>query len=244
MAARQNQNPDKQNLKTPRGTLKWPKLNEPDHGTEKFPCKNPAGEYKTKLVLDRNDPGVEAFLDKIDKAMERAEELASEKFKDLPLKTRKALEAKGGITADLPYQEIYDEDTEQPTGQVEILFKMQAGGVRKKDGKKWSQTPGLFDSKKQPLSRKIVIWGGSTAVVNFDLEPYFIEGTGKFGVSKRLQAVQVLQLVSAGGSKSASSYGFDEEEGFDSSEYADAEVDTDDTADVSDDDDVDADANF
>jgi hypothetical protein len=221
MAQAPKKNPDQQRLFTPRGTLKWPKLNEPDHGTEKFPCKHEAGEYKTKLVLDRADPGVEAFLAKIDKAMERAEEIAEAEFLELPLKSRKTLEAKGGISKDLPYQEIYDEETEEPTGKVELLFKMAAGGNRKKDGKPWSAQPDLFDAKGKPLNRKISIWGGSVAIINFDLTPYFMPGTGKWGLSRRLNAAQIVELVSSGGTKSASSYGFGTEDGFDSGEYSD-----------------------
>lgn len=225
MAQKYQKNPDQQTLFTPRGTLKWPKLTEPDHGTEKYPSKHEAGEYKTKLVLDRADKGVETFLAKIDTAMERAKELAEEAFKELDVKSRKGLEAKGGITADLPYSEIYDEETEEPTGQVEMLFKMVAGGVRKKDKKPWSAKPDLFDAKGKPLGKKIAIWGGSTAIINFELTPYFVPGTGKYGLSRRLNAAQIIALVSAGGTKSASSYGFGEQEGFDSSEYAEDEAD-------------------
>lgn len=223
MAKAPYKNPDQQRLFTPRGTLKWPKLNEPDHGTDKYPSKHEAGEYKTKLVLDRDEPGVEAFLAKIDKALDRARELAEESFAELPVKGRKAIEAKGGIQPDLPYSEIYDEETEEPTGKVEMLFKMVAGGVRKKDNKPWSAKPDLFDAKGKPLGKKISIWGGSVAIINFDLTPYFVEGTGKFGVSRRLNAAQIVELVSAGGTKSASSYGFGEQEGFDADEYADDE---------------------
>lgn len=221
MAKAPYKNPDQLRLFTPRGTLKWPKLTEPDHGTAKYPSKYEAGEYKTKLVLDRADKGVESFLAKIDAQMDRALELAEEAFKELDVKTRKGLEAKGGITADLPYSEIYDEQTEEPTGQVEMLFKMVAGGIRKKDKKPWSAKPDLFDAKGKPLTSKIAIWGGSTAIINFDLSPYFAPGTGKYGLSRRLKAAQIIELVSAGGTKSASSYGFGEQEGFDSSEYAD-----------------------
>jgi hypothetical protein len=217
--AKRQANPDKINMFTPRGVLKYPKLNEPDHGTEKFPCSHEWGDYKTRAIFDRSARGVEAFIAKIDKAMARAQELAEEGFAELDLKNRKALEAKGGISPDLTYSEIYDEDTEEATGQIEMLFKMRAGGIRKKDNKEWTAKPDLFDAKGKPLAKKVSIWGGSVGILNFDLEPYFMPGTGKYGLSRRMNAVQIVELVSSGGNKSASSYGFGEEEGFDGSEY-------------------------
>ncbi|QOV06094.1 ssDNA binding protein [Rhizobium phage Pasto] len=256
--AKKEVNPDQVRTFTPVGTLKFPKLTEPDHGTEAYPCSHAWGDYKTKLILDRADDGVDEFLSKLDDAVERAKELAEEEFAKLPVKKRKELEAKGGISPDLPYSVIYDEESEEDTGKVELNFKMRAGGERKKDGKEWTQRPDLFDAKGKPLPRdvkkggKVIkkgvqIWGGSVAIINFDHSPYFMPGTGKYGITRRLNAVQVLQLVSGGGEgRSASSYGFGAQEGFSADDYQadneddeDVEVDGDD----GDDDDMDA-ANF
>lgn len=215
--AKAPKNPDKLNLHTPRGTLVWPKLTEPDHGTDKYPCKHEAGEYKTKLQLDKTKPGVLAFLAKIDAHMERAKELAEAAFAELPVKDRKRI---GEVVADEPYSVVYDEETEEETNFVTLSCKMIAGGVRKKDNKPWSAKPALFDSKGKPITKKIEIWGGSTAILNIDLEPYFVAGTGKYGVSRRLNAAQIIELVAAGGQKSASSYGFGaEEDGFSQDDY-------------------------
>lgn len=221
MASRQ-ENPNKQKLSTPRGVLKFPKLNEPDHGSKDYPCQHKWGDYKTTLVLDRSKPGVAAFLAKLDKALEVAQELAEAAFAELPLKQRKAFEAKGikGPVRVSPYAEVYDEETEEPTGMVEMKFSKRAGGERKSDGKEWTAKPDLFDAKLKPINpKKVPIWSGSVATVNFDLEPYFVTGTGDYGLSRRLNAVQIIELISAGGNRSASSYGFSEEEGFDGSEY-------------------------
>lgn len=218
MAKNKNDNPNKLNVHTPRGALKWPKLTEPDHGTEKFPCRFEEGEYKTKIVLDRSKPGTAAFLAKVDAHLELAKKLADEAFAELPVKDRKRI---GEPVADEPYQVVYDEETEEETNFVELLVKMRAGGTRKKDGKKWSAKPALFDSKGKPITKKIEIWGGSTAIIDLDLEPYFMPGTGKFGLSRRLNAVQIIELVAAGGQRSASSYGFGEvEDGFSQDEYS------------------------
>ena len=209
-------------VRTPRGALRFPKLVEPDLGTEKFPKKNP--EYNTGLVLKRTDPGVEKFLAKIDELMEESRELAEEKYAELPLKARKKLEADGGIRADLPYEEVYDEQTEEPTGEIIIKAKTVASGVSKKTGKPWKKNLDMFDARGKPIARSVVtklrIWGGTVAKLNIGLQPYFIEAQGKYGLSRYLNAVQIIELVD-GGTRSASQYGFEEEEeGFDANGFS------------------------
>lgn len=216
-------NPDRIRISTPRVTLKYPKLTEVDYGTEKFPDKD--GSYNTRIILDTADPKVAAMLTKIDTALERAKELAEEAFAALPVKDRKRLEAKGGITADAPYSIVYDDETEEDTGKVELRVKMKASGTRK-DKTKWTAKPDLFDAKGKPLPKGVQIWGGTVAIINFDIEPYFVAGTGAYGVSRRLNAAQIIELVS-GGQRAASSYGFGEvEDGFDSDGYEVEEEET------------------
>lgn len=250
MAKKPNQNPDAVTMNVPEGTLKWPKLNEPDYGSAKFPDED--GSFNTRATYDGSDPKVVAFVAKLDKMMERAKELAEEKFAALPVKARKQIEAKsGGITADLPYTPVYDEDTEEETGEIEMRFKRKYSGTYKngpKAGKKWFSSIGLFDSAKppKPLKKGIQIWGGTTAIINATFEPYFVTGTGAYGLQRRLNAVQVLQLVSAGGERSASSYGFEGfDDGFDSSDVEVSEdEDADDQTDGSTDDEDGDDADF
>ncbi|RWO57038.1 hypothetical protein [Mesorhizobium sp.] len=221
-------NPDRVRISTPRVTLKYPKLDKVDYGSEKYP--DPDGSYNTRIIADRADPKVSAMLAKIDKSMERAKELAEEKFAKMDIKARKKIEAKtGGIVADEPYSIVYDEDTEEDTGKIEMKVKMKASGTRK-DKTKWTAKPDLFDGKGKPLKKGIQIWGGSVAILNLDLEPYFVDGSGSYGVSRRLNAVQIIELVS-GGQRAASSYGFEaEEDGFDAN---DVDVEDDDSDDDS-----------
>ncbi len=248
--AKREKNPDAVTLNAPPGILKWPKLNEPDYGTEKFP--DPAGSFNTRVVYDGSAPAVVKFTDRLDKMMERAREIAEEKFAALSVKARKALE-KDGVTGprpEAPYSPVYDEDTEEETGEIEMRFKRKYSGEYKngpKAGKKWYAKIGLFDSARppKPLKKGIEIWGGSTAIINAEFEPYFVDGTGKYGLQRRLNAVQVLDLVSAGGERSASSYGFEgSDDGFDSSGLDTGEdTETSGAGDDADDDDAD-DANF
>ena len=41
-------------LVTPRGTLRYPKLNQINYGTEKYPVKD--GNFETEIILDKTDP--------------------------------------------------------------------------------------------------------------------------------------------------------------------------------------------
>ena len=232
--APRKKNPDAVTLNTPRGILKYPKLTAVDHGTEKYPDKD--GTYNTRIVFDAaGNPKVRAFMAKLDELMERSKELALEAFAQLPVKARKELEKKNGddgVRADDPYSEVYDPDTEEPTGEIEMRFKKKAGGVRKADGKAWKASrPDLFDSRKNPIKAGIDIWGGSTALVNAEFVPYFVAGTGAYGLQRQLNAVQIFELVSAGGQRNANSYGFEEDEdGFDSTGYVAPDDDDDDDA--------------
>lgn len=217
-------------LFTPRGALRYPKLVEPDHGTEAYP-KNPP-EYNTGLILTRGAPGVDAFLAKLDEMMEESRELAEAKLADLPLKTRKKIEAEGGVKADDPYEVVYDDQTEEETGDVILKAKTKASGVSRKTGKPWSRQVDLFDAKGKPipnrLRKTIRIWGGTVARVNLDLRAYFVEGSGRYGLGRYLNAAQIIELVDSG-ARQASSYGFsDEGDGFDTD---DAGFDTDGGAD-------------
>lgn len=222
-AKKREQNPDKITIITPPGTTKWPKLTKPDYGTDAYPDAD--GSYNTKLVFDRSDKGVQAMLDKMDELMEKASEQADAKFADLPVATRKKL---GQPKRDDPYSVVYDEDTEEDTGKVEIRVKMKASGTRK-DGTKWTAKPVIVDAGNPPKALKagIDVYSGSVAIVNFDAEPYFVAGTGAYGITKRLNGAQIVSLVSAGGGRTASSLGFGAVEGgFSNDDVDDEDVST------------------
>jgi len=72
------------------------------------------------------------------------------------------------------------------------------------------------------------IWGGTVGKVAFEVMPYFNNAQCEGGLSLRLDAVQIIELVSGGG-KSASAYGFGEEEGYehDNDAFADESDSTD-----------------
>ncbi len=214
-------------MTTPRATFVWPKLSEPDYGSKQYP--NPDGVYTTKLRFNEDDPAFQDFRAKIEKAHARAVELAKEQFKELKVATRKKL---GEVTINQPFTVVYDQETEEPTGEVEMKVSMKASGTVKKGpraGKTWERKPTLFDAKGKPMLKVPDIWGGTVGKVSFSFvtDGYFINGTGACGISFQLEAVQIIDLVS-GGTRKADDYGFGEEDGYEHDDKAVADEDDED----------------
>ena len=194
---------------TPKGVFKFPNLIKPDYGTKEFPKKD--GEFNVRLILEGEE--AQALIDKLQPEMDKALAEAEEKFAQLPVATRKKLKA---VTPNDFYTEVFDKETEEPTGQFEFRFKTSASGTNKK-GEKWTRTVPIFDAKGKPAKNLKAIWGGTVGKVAYSVSPYFVAGSGAAGITLYLDAVQVIEL-SAGGSRNASEYGFGEEDGFDATE--------------------------
>jgi hypothetical protein len=228
-------NRDVTKMTTPRAAFKWPKLTEPDYGTNQYP--NPDGAYSVKLIFDESDPAFQAFRAKIEKAHAKAVANGEEKFTELKVATRKKL---GQVTINEPFTMVYDQETEEPTGEVEMKVSMKASGTVKKGpraGKKWERKPQLFDAKGKPMLKTPDIWGGTIGKVSFSFvtDGYFIPATGACGISFQLEAVQIIDLVS-GGQRKADDYGFGEEDGYEYEDKTDDEDEDDEFGDESDDD--------
>lgn len=215
---------------SPRLTLVYPKLSDVDYGSKEYP--KPEGEYSTKAKGSASDPQIKAFIAKLQPLYDEALATAEEEFKKLKVETRKKL---GSVKMNDLFTTLYDQETEEPTGEIEFKFAMAAGGVIKngpKAGKVWTSRPDLFDARGMPIkgtpvlnkdgthskdrAGKLVykmpdIWGGTVARISFEASPYFIPGTGAGGLKLRLSAAQIIDLV-AGGSRTASSHGFEAEE--------------------------------
>jgi hypothetical protein len=105
---------------------------------------------------------------------------------------------------------VYDRDTGDDTGNVEFKFKLKAK-VRKRDGTTYEQQPAVVDSKRVPLTKETLIGNGSKVKIAFEPVSYVMPSTKKAGVSLRLKAVQVIDLVEYGNSATSV---FDEEDGY------------------------------
>jgi len=174
------------------GTALWAKVFEPD---TKF---NPLGDYSINLQM----PVAQSVA-----MSEQLEGIVQAKFKEA---VKDDPRLKNTLTTQEVCQPVFDRDTGDDTGNVEFKFKLKAK-VQRRDGTHYEQQPAVLDSKKVPMSNDILIGNGSRVKVAFEPVPYVMASTKKAGVSLRLKAVQVIDLVEYGNSVASV---FDEEDGF------------------------------
>ena len=161
--------PNRPTFTSPKGAFKYPKLTEAD---TKYKDE---GEYSVKLVVSADAPGVAKLMAECDKE-------AAASLQEAKGKAKNAAEAKKWETKYLPYAEVEDEETGEPTGEIEFKFTMKASGVSKKTGKPWTRRPKLFDAKGAPLithdrtGKKLPscpdIGGGSIGKISYQFIPY------------------------------------------------------------------------
>ena len=223
---------------TPPGIFQFPKLNEINYGSEKYPVKD--GNFETGIIIDKSHPEWASFEERLKPLYEQAQVTADRAFADLKVDARKELEKKGGISLRPLFADMYDEKTEELLPTVKGKFKMRQGGIIKngpKKGQSWMMRPLVFDARGnpipmfidapgspnhgKPLPRAPKIWGGTRGRISFEIDTnkdgsigYFVALDGKYGLSATLRAVQVIQLSSSQAA-TADSYGFgSEEDGF------------------------------
>lgn len=172
---------------TPAGTAQYPYLTKPD---TKF---NPDGEYKLKLEI----PG------------DKAQDLVTFLDEQFALAQEKAKKENAGKKIK-PGNEPYEID--QDSGKVTVNFKLKAK-VTPKNGEPFEQKPAIFDAKGKPIMGDAKVGGGSKVKVAYEVLPYYTAIAGA-GVSLRMKAVQVIELVEYSGGAGAGAYGFGEEEGY------------------------------
>ena len=185
-------------ITSPIGALRYPRITEPDY---KFDAD---GVYSTRLILPQHKAVV---------LMERIDAGIADKFKETVEAVREekgAAAAKKVKQADPPYAMVLDDDTGEETGDVEFRLKLKAIGRDKSSGREWQNKVVIFDGHRQPIKAGINVWGGTEAVVAFDLIPYHTDMVGA-GISLRLRAVQIIKLVN-GTDDDPDAYGFDEVE--------------------------------
>lgn len=164
-----------------------------------------------------NKDGVYSVNILIDKA--EGEKLAA-KIKDVRTQQYKTY-GKGSAVQDMlkciPFVEIEKNDEgeivkETPDKNGRYIVKASAKAFIE-NGKPRVKIP-VFDAKQNPVG-DIRIGEGTTAKLALSLEGYTV--ASKTGVSVKLKAVQIIDLVEYG-TGNAESYGFGEEEGFESHE--------------------------
>lgn len=175
---------------SPAGIAVWPYLNSPD---TKFD-NGGAGEYKVSVKL--TEAAAQPVIDKLQKILDQyqAEEISQNpKVKQ--------------FTPRLPIEEEVD-DQGNLTGNWLLKVKQKAQ-ITTANGIV-DMKVALFDAKRRPTNAEI--GGGSTLKVATTIVPYTMPSNKAVGISLRLYAVQVLNLVE-GGSEGDGSM-FDVEDGF------------------------------
>ena len=173
---------------SPEGVSKYAWLTQPDTKFDKD------GHYKVNLVVSAEE--AQSLIKQIDDEMKKSLEIAKEKNKGKNIKA-----------ANVPYENETVEGKE--TGNIEFKFKRKAQVIAS-DGKVIPFKIALFDSSGKPIIDTNV-WSGSKMKVSAELVPWYTAMAGA-GVSLRLRAAQITELVE-GGAGSAEGYGFDKVEG-------------------------------
>lgn len=192
-------------LATPAGRAVFPKLIEAD---TKF---DSGGVWQTRLAFD--EEALEAVTAKAQEVMDAyIEACRNEEIKGWnAAKIKKYFDKDGNpkVVADFFHEETNQEGEE--TGFFTINFKRKA--TRKKDGKLIPNRAIKFFDANGTEFQPTAIWGGSTLKIGAELIPYSMDSTKTFGISFRVNAVQVIKLNS-GAESSAADFGFGSEDGF------------------------------
>lgn len=207
---------------TPAGIAGFCHVIQPD---TKF---NPEGDYKVELLLDPAAESTSKFIEFLDGMMEKAEQdaqaWAEEQRERKGLKRAKAV--KRGME---PYEEV---EHPQHGDVIRIRLSSKASGVNAKTGERWHrEPPPQFDSAGNKLPKPVLFYGGSTIAVSGEFNTY-VNPKGEFGITRRIRAIQILELVSGGGGapKTAAEAGFEVNENgsfsVDDVAYPDDDVET------------------
>ena len=202
--ATNHSNNDMQHV-SPVGRAKFPYLVNPD---TKF---DERGTFKVDLILKSQEAS----------AIKTAATKLATSFKKEDVESNPSRK-KWGLH--LPLLDDIDQDGED-TGQKVARFK-QAATIRTRDGREIQKSILLFDSQGNRISG-INPYSGTKMSVAYTMSAY-ANPTGKtYGVTFRLVAAQIIELVEGGTGMSAESLGFqNQEDGFVMTEQQDADDET------------------
>jgi hypothetical protein len=125
-----------------------------------------------------------------------------------------------GITLSRPYSSFLTE-TGKDFGQIEFRFKMIAN-IKTSSGEKTTRLF-AFDANGRAMKNCPAVYGGSKLKINFTPLPYYIPSMKQAGVSLRMNAVQILELVTRN-IEHAAEFGFTSGEGSFVADEHDVEV--------------------
>lgn len=205
-------------ITTPKGRFKFPFLTSPDTKFDKD------GKFRVDLILDEDAaPALIKLLGKLHKEA-IANGVAEREAKIAKCETAAARKK----VVPLIEQDFFtnEESDGEPTGNVIFKFGTKAKlTVTDKNGeeKQVQRVIPLYDAKGHRITgTDVQVWAGTVGKISFFALPYYIPATGFCGLSFRLAAAQVIELVnSGGGNRSASEFGFGQEDGYEFEEPKD-----------------------
>ena len=166
---------------------KFVKITSPVGELGAFPCiRKPDetyGHYGVKLLLE-DTPATAEFLQRLQLIMNDFEKTLSPKDKKR-------------LSSHPFYEEELDEEGEE-TGRLLLQFRSK-------------HAPAVFDCARPPnkVDDSVDPWRGSKVRVSMSVAGFTMPATKLWGLTKYLNAVQVVEL--SNGSRDASSYGFDDD---------------------------------
>jgi len=172
------------------GKAVWPWVNRPDTKYEAD------GVYRMKIAVDPSDAKQWA------KAQQMVEQIDAA-LAGIVAKQREETGKKKVKVFDLPYK-MEKDDADEETGRLLFSFKLKAKGMTK-EKVVYDKTVKLFQANGVPLATEKIVGGGSTVQASYEMNAFY---TSAAGVSLRLEAVRVLELVEYTG-RDAAGYGFD-----------------------------------
>lgn len=173
-----------------KGKSVWAKVYEPD---TRF---NEDGEYSIQVVMPEEEAA---------QVCEQLEALIDAEFD-------KVVKDKPQAKATLSKRPITEPEMDQDgnaTGNVVFKSKLKAK-IRGKNGQTYKQKVNVVDAKRNPMMGDQLIGNGSVVKIAVEPVTYYMPSSKTVGVSLRLKALQVIDLVEHGTATSI----FDEEEGF------------------------------
>lgn len=179
------------NVVTPKGKALWCKHAEPDR---KFDSD---GTLSTSLVLPADDPATQAFIERLDKLLDKAYE-----------ETVETMGAKGKAVRKRDYY------TEDDSGNLVFKFNLKSVDARKARGQK--HTIDIVDAHKNKLDPAPLVGNDSLVRVASFVFPYYMSMTKEVGLSMMWTKMQIIDLVEYGNAGDD----FDDEDGFVSEDVA------------------------
>lgn len=190
----------KTQMASPKGVARYPYLNEPDvQFAQKYGAPE---EYKTQLIIsaDKAVPFKEKLETLFDEAFTKACKDAGKKLKK----------------ADLPFEEVVDPETLEPTGEWAFKFKLKKEGKNFKTGQTWENKFPWLNAKREPINKPTeIVGGGSELSIGADVVTW--NAPIGFGMTLRINSVQVIKLIPyvAGGVDTSM---FEEHDGYEGEE--------------------------